>query len=351
MDNIKVLVVDDSAFMRKVLSEMLNQHPRIHVVGTARNGEDALKKHITLRPDVITLDVEMPIMDGLQTLKYIMEKDPCPVVMVSSTTKVGAENTLLAIEYGAVDFVTKPSGAISLDMDKVRHLIIEKVLQASKANIRKPTLFKKEIEQEHKNRAMEIKKHSEMKKIIAIGTSTGGPRALKDVITNLPPKLPAPVLVVQHMPPGFTLSLAKRLDSLSEVDVKEAEDGEILKNGTVYIAPGGYHLTVKKIGAVYAVHTHQEEARRGHRPSVDVMFESLAYFPEVETIAVIMTGMGADGTEGLIKLKQSTPNCYAITETEESCTVFGMPRAAIQTKLVDESAHVQLISERILKRF
>ncbi|MCL7746487.1 chemotaxis response regulator protein-glutamate methylesterase [Halalkalibacter sp. MEB205] len=336
--------------MRKVLSEMLNQHPRLQVVGTARNGEDALKKRATLCPDVITLDVEMPIMDGLETLKYIMDEDPCPVLMVSSTTKVGAENTLLAIEYGAVDFVAKPSGAISLDIKKVEHLIIEKVLQAAKANIRKPTLPTKEVKL-HGVERTEVRMQSHKKKVIAIGTSTGGPRALKDVITNLPAQLAAPVLIVQHMPPGFTLSLAKRLNSLSEVNVKEAKDGEILQNGTAYIAPGGYHLTVKKIGSVFAVHTHQDEARRGHRPSVDVMFESLSSFPEVETIAVIMTGMGADGTEGLIKLKRSVPNCYAIAEAEESCTVFGMPRAAVQTKLVDESVHVQLISERILKRF
>ncbi|MDT8859006.1 chemotaxis response regulator protein-glutamate methylesterase [Alkalihalobacillus sp. MEB130] len=347
VDTIKILIVDDSAFMRKVISEMLNQHPKMEVIGTARNGQDALTKRKTLRPDVITLDVEMPILNGLDTLKLIMDEDPCPVVMVSSTTKAGAENTLLAIEYGAVDFVTKPSGAISLDIDKVEKQIIEKVLHAAKANVRQ----KRPAREDRPLPVKKVEKFVTKKKIVAIGTSTGGPRALKDVLTKIPANIEAPILIVQHMPAGFTASLANRLNSLSHIHVKEAQDGEILQNGTAYIAPGGFHLTAKRVGSIYAIHLHQEEARRGHRPSVDVMFESLAMFPEIETIAVIMTGMGADGTEGLMQLKKQGHYCYSIAESEESCTVFGMPKAAIQTKLVDEVVHVQQISERILKRF
>lgn len=346
-NSIKVLVVDDSAFMRKVISDMLKRHPGINVVATARNGQDALEKRKELRPDVITLDVEMPIMNGLETLKLLMDDDPCPVVMVSSTTKEGAQNTLLAMEYGAIDFVTKPSGAISLDIGKVEEQIIAKVIQASKANV-----FREKVKitpGQVKERARRIKSTNK-NKIIAIGTSTGGPRALKDVIPKLPATIAAPIVIVQHMPPGFTLSLAERLNSLSNVTVKEASDGETLINGTAYIAPGGFHLSVKKIGNQSVLHLHKEEPRRGHRPSVDVMFESLAEIKDIETVAVIMTGMGADGTEGLIKLKQAA-NCYAIAEAEESCVVFGMPKSAIKTKLVDEVVHVNQISDCISRLF
>jgi two-component system chemotaxis response regulator CheB len=346
-NNIRVLVVDDSAFMRKVISDMLGKHPRIQVIATARNGQDAISKRKQLRPDVITLDVEMPILNGLETLKLLMEEDPCPIVMVSSTTKKGAENTLLAIEYGAVDFVTKPSGAISLGIDKIEQIIIEKVIQASKAKVSRN---KQQISNVHPVISPKKLTRATQKKIIAIGTSTGGPRALKDVIPNLPASIEAPILVVQHMPPGFTFSLAERLNTLSKVTVKEAVHGETLKNGTAYIAPGGYHLSVQKKGIFYLAQVHKEERRRGHRPSVDVMFESLAELTEIDTVAVIMTGMGADGTEGLIKLKKEG-HCYAIAEAEESCVVFGMPKAAIRTKLIDATLHVQQISQCIEKLF
>ncbi|GAE36049.1 chemotaxis response regulator protein-glutamate methylesterase CheB [Halalkalibacter akibai JCM 9157] len=346
-NSIRVLVVDDSAFMRKVISDMLNKYPGIQVIGTARNGQEALKKRKELRPDVMTLDVEMPVMNGLETLKQLMEEDPCPTVMVSSTTKQGAENTLLAMEYGAVDFVTKPSGAISLDIDKVEHQIIDKVIYASKAKVIRKE--EKNVNRPLSNRVVPQKKMNQ-KKIVAIGISTGGPRALKEVIPKLQASIQAPIVIVQHMPAGFTLSLAERLNSLSDITVKEARDGDFLQNGTAYVAPGGFHLSIKKKGDAFVAHLHTEEPRRGHRPSVDVLYESLAEIPTVDTVAVIMTGMGADGTEGLIKLKK-TSNCYAIAEAEKSCVVFGMPKAAIRTNLVDEIVPVEEISrciERLL---
>ncbi|MCM3759468.1 chemotaxis response regulator protein-glutamate methylesterase [Alkalihalobacillus oceani] len=336
--------------MRKVISDMLNQDPRIHVIGTARNGEDALRKRKQLRPDVMTLDVEMPIMNGLETLKHVMNDDPCPVVMISSTTKQGAENTLLAMEYGAVDFVTKPSGAISLDIDRVENEIVEKVVYAARARLRrsspKPIIQPRETQFATRQKRASS---SPARQMIAIGTSTGGPKALKDVITKLPGSLKAPVLIVQHMPAGFTRSLAERLDSLSEITVKEAENGDVLQDGIAYIAPGGYHLSVREQHSSYVIETHLEEPRRGHRPAVDVMYESLAAIDDIETIAVIMTGMGADGSEGLMKLKQSG-SCYAIAEAEESCVVFGMPKVAIRTKLVDEVVHIQEIAGRIIRQ-
>lgn len=341
LKKIKVLVVDDSAFMRKVISETLNQDPRIHVIATARNGADALMKRKELKPDVITLDVEMPIMDGLETLKKLMEEDPCPVVMISSTTKEGTTNTLLAMEYGAVDFITKPSGAISLDMDKLGDEMAQKVIQASKARVLK---HKRRIEQP--KRLNYPLKNSGKRKIIAIGTSTGGPKALKEVITELPASINAPILIVQHMPAHFTRSLAERLDSISNIHVKEARDGERIENGTAYIAPGGFHMGVREVDQTLYIRTHLEEPKRGHRPSVDKLYDSLADVSHIETIAVIMTGMGADGAEGLLSLKK-TNQCYALAEAEESCVVFGMPKAAIKTKLVDEIVHVEEIGKRL----
>jgi two-component system, chemotaxis family, protein-glutamate methylesterase/glutaminase len=357
MSKIKVLIVDDSAFMRKLIQDFLTEDPRMTVVGTARDGEDAIKKVKELEPDVVTLDVEMPILNGIEALKRIMAEKPTPVVMLSSTTKEGAENTILAIQYGATDFITKPSGAISLDLHKVKQELVEKVLSASKANIKqlvKTNSQEKNTVKEHNDYSkIEPSKKYHLntlsgKKLVSIGTSTGGPRALQQVITKLPKSIDAPVLVVQHMPAGFTKSLAVRLDSLSEVHVKEAEDGDILQKGTVYIAPGGYHLKIKWLGSNLAIQLDQSAPRNGHRPAVDVMFESCSELSQYAKIAVIMTGMGSDGTKGLIKLKESG-NVVAIAESEETSIVFGMPKAAIATKLVDEVKNVDNIAETIMK--
>lgn len=365
MNKIKVLIVDDSAFMRKLISDFLTQHPRIQVIGTARNGEEALKKISLLKPDVVTMDVEMPVLNGLEALKLIMKQSPVPVVMLSSTTKEGAENTIQAIQNGAIDFISKPSGSISLDLHKVKEELIEKVISASKANmsqlvnnpsaIKSTTVLETNYSKIEPSRLLKnisysphAKNQANGKKIICIGTSTGGPRALQQVITKLPKALEATVLVVQHMPPGFTKSLANRLDTLSEISVKEAEDGEILKTGCVYIAPGGFHLTVKQVGSSLAVNLDQTPPRNGHRPSVDVMFESVSLLRNYSKIAVIMTGMGADGSLGLIQLKKSG-TVKAIAESQETSIVFGMPKAAIATSLVDEVNNVEDIAESILK--
>ncbi|MFV8827170.1 protein-glutamate methylesterase/protein-glutamine glutaminase [Alkalihalobacterium sp. APHAB7] len=350
-DKITVLVVDDSAFMRKVISDLLQQDERIEVIGTARNGQDALDKLTTIKPDVITLDVEMPILDGLGTLKRIMKESPIPVVMVSSTTLEGAENTVLAMEYGAVDFIAKTSGSISLDLHKIKAEIINKVILASQSHV---TNFIKNTEKLSGNR-VDVRKHdhcrfdkNSQKKLIAIGTSTGGPKALQHVLTKIPASIDAPILIVQHMPPGFTKSLANRLNTLCHIEVKEAEDGEIIKNGVAYVAPGGFHLTVKKAGTALVVQLNQLPPRKGHRPSVDVMYESLADIPNYSILSVIMTGMGADGSEGLVKLKKHADS-YSIAESEDSCIVYGMPRSAIKTNHVDEIVHLQNIGQRIVE--
>ncbi len=347
LQEIKVLVVDDSAFMRKVISDILNADPRIRVIATARNGEEALKKRRELRPDVITLDVEMPVLDGLETLKRLMEEDPCPVVMVSSTTREGARNTLIAMEYGAVDFVTKPSGSISLDMEKVGAEMRKKVILAAKANV---TYARKPKKQTFSFFRPIVKKpFGWRRKVVAIGTSTGGPKALKEVITQLPSNFDAPIFIVQHMPAHFTRTLAERLNALANIHVKEAEDGEKVENNTAYIAPGGYHMEVVTRDRALYIRTHLGAPKRGHRPAVDVLFESLANIDEIETIAVIMTGMGADGSEGLVALKR-TGRCYSIAESEQSCVVFGMPKAAIKTNLVDDVVHLDKIANKIVEK-
>ena len=373
LQKIKLLVVDDSAFMRKLISDFFSDHRHIEVIGAARNGKDAIKKIEQLKPDVVTMDVEMPEMNGMEALKEIMQKHPLPVIMLSSTTKRGAENTLMAMEYGAVDFVAKPSGSISLDLHKIKNELVHKVEEASKVTVsklRKPfhksTAASQLPHQPLNNEESKLKNMKKptvkidvptkktdwsktSKKFILIGTSTGGPRALQEVITKIPANVGAPILIVQHMPAGFTKSLATRLDQLSDIHVKEAEQGDLLQKGTAYIAPGGYHLKLRKIGSSFAVVLDdQEPPRAGHRPSVDVMFEDVSQYPEFDKIAVIMTGMGYDGSKGLVSLKK-TGNVMAIAESAETCIVYGMPKAAVETQLVDEVADVDDIAKTIMK--
>lgn len=361
---VKVLVADDSAFMRKLIQDILIASNQIEIAGTARNGQDAIKKVKELKPDVVTMDIEMPVLNGIEVLKIIMKETPVPVVMLSSTTQEGAENTLLAFQYGAVDFVAKPSGTISLDLQKMSTEIVAKVLSASKANISRltgkahdtnlfPTTLPKCSKMEPDVSYDFIKpttswENSE-KKIICIGTSTGGPRALQTVLTKLPEDLKVPVLVVQHMPPGFTKSLAKRLDALSNIAVKEAENGEWLTAGTAYIAPGGYHMKVKEENGRIRIVLDKSEPRNGLRPSVDLLFESLSFIPDYAKVIVIMTGMGSDGAEGLIHMKQHVTKMKVIAESEETSIVFGMPKAAISTNLVNEVQNLEDIAKTILK--
>lgn len=347
----KVVIADDSAFMRKVIREFLSSHPEMDVVAAARNGKEAIEKVKQFRPDVVTMDVEMPELDGLHALSWIMEHMPTPVVMLSSLTKEGAEVTFEAIEKGAVDFIAKPSGTISLDLYKVKREIIEKVLAASKAKVypagQKPAeaiAGRRSREDLEKGK---VTSQRSSRNIVVIGTSTGGPRALQQVVTRLPDDIAAPILVVQHMPPGFTKTLAQRLDSLSAVHVKEADHKEILQRGVVYIAPGGFHLKVKESEGKATAWLTEEPSINGHRPAVDVLFESVSRMDNYQVIAVIMTGMGSDGVNGLIQLKKAG-GVHAIAESEESCVVFGMPKAAISTQLVDCVAPVENIAEKIL---
>lgn len=340
MNKIRVLVVDDSIFMRRMISDIIVEDGRFDVIDTAKNGVEAVEKARKLRPDVITLDIEMPEMNGLQALERIMTEQPTPVVMLSSLTEEGAKETISALELGAVDFVRKPSGSISLDLYKVKALLIDKLLIAAQTKAmrfvpRKPSPFiwsKPPIASPAaKVNRSDAPATAKIDRIVAIGTSTGGPRALQQVITELPSSFPAPVLIVQHMPPNFTKSLAQRLDATSRIRVLEAEDGDVLCNGTAYIAPGGWHMTVRKDDGSYKIRLSKEEPRSGHRPSVDVLFESLLPFNELRRHIVIMTGMGSDGAKGMLALRQAGASS-TIAESSETCVVYGMPRAAVEMK-------------------
>jgi len=354
MNPIKVLVVDDSAFMRKIISDIINKAPGLEAVGTARNGSDALEKIKILQPDVLILDIEMPVMNGIATLEKIMSVNPIPVIMLSSLTRDGAAQTLKALEMGAVDFIAKPSGQISLDIEKVEDQIINKIKAAAAMDAKSLKLERIDV---HENKAAECQKSSkpdihshyaQLKKLVLIGTSTGGPRALQKVITKLPHNIDAAVLVVQHMPAGFTKSLAERLDSLSNLRVKEAEHGEKLIPGYTYIAPGNYHMRVKSSGKQEKslnIVLDQDIPKGRHRPSVDVMLKSVAEQFWGDMVCVIMTGMGNDGAEGVREIKAR--NGKIIIENESSCIVYGMPKAALETGAVDKVVPLDEIADTI----
>ncbi|MDQ0206324.1 protein-glutamate methylesterase/protein-glutamine glutaminase [Alkalicoccobacillus murimartini] len=342
MKQIQVLVVDDSAFMRKVVTDILQADSDIKVIGTARNGADASVKNLTLKPDVITMDVEMPVLDGLGALKIIMKERPCPVVMVSSTTKAGGHTTMLAMENGAVDFVSKTSGPISLDLFTIAEQLREKVKLAVRATIVMPKVLPKA---EPNIVAPQIA--PTLRKLVAIGVSTGGPKALKDVLVHIPDTLPAPIVIVQHMPAGFTKSLADRLNSLCSIHVKEAEHGDLLRNGYAYIAPGGKHLMIIEKDGNWVCKLTDLAVVNGHRPSVDVLFHSVSQLNNAAVVAVVMTGMGADGAKGLKQLKEN-PSCWSLAQSEETSVVFGMPKMAIRTNSVDEIVHLHDLASRIV---
>ncbi|MCR8642172.1 chemotaxis response regulator protein-glutamate methylesterase [Paenibacillus sp. N1-5-1-14] len=332
----RVLVVDDSVFMRKIVSDLIVEDERFAVIDTAKNGQEAIEKIKLLRPDVVTMDVEMPIMNGLEALQKIMAEQPTPILMLSSLTGEGAAETIRALEYGAVDFICKPSGSISLDLYKVKSQLHEKLQIAVRTKFksslaRMPDLPEKaaimrvpKVPAIQSNSASTVFEH-----VVAIGTSTGGPRALHEVLTHIPAFYPAPILIVQHMPPNFTKSLAQRLDNVCPIRVVEATHGEIVEAGTAYIAPGGWHMRLRKHAAhTYRIELSKEDPRTGHRPSVDVLFESLVTVKELKRHAVLMTGMGSDGAKGMLALLKSGAQT-TIAEAEDTCVVYGMPRTAV----------------------
>ncbi|MGE5390557.1 MAG: protein-glutamate methylesterase/protein-glutamine glutaminase [Deltaproteobacteria bacterium] len=355
MNKVRVLVVDDSAFMRTVISDIINRSNDLTVIATARDGNDALAKILQLDPDVVTLDIEMPHMDGLSALERIMKEHPVPVIMLSSLTQSGAEQTLKALQLGAVDFIAKPGGRLSPDISQIKDDILEKIRVAAGARKKLQNLISSIPETRIASTGTAVPKivpsGGRLNKLVLIGTSTGGPKALYQVLPRFPAGINAGILVVQHMPPGFTRSLAERLDSLSEIRVKEAEHGEKILPGTAYIAPGDYHLKVcaQSIGGTkeLTVNLDKSPPRGALRPAADVMLESVAQEFWSHMVCVIMTGMGHDGAAALPALKQK--GAQIIAEDQSTCIVYGMPKAAVETGLVDRVVPLPEIHREVLK--
>jgi two-component system, chemotaxis family, protein-glutamate methylesterase/glutaminase len=339
---IRVLVVDDSAFVRQALVRMLGGAPDIEVVGTAVDGKDGLEKALALRPDVVTLDIKMPRMGGLEALRRIMTECPVPVLLFSSLTSEGGEITLRGLELGALDFVDKSSvqGHMNL-LDLAEELKAKVRALAHVPRDRVHPMDGKPAEQ-----APLPPPHVRGAEVVVIGTSTGGPPALQAIIPKLPPGLSSAVLVVQHMPVGFTRSLADRLHSRSAVPVREAQDGESVAPGVVLIAPAGRHMKVRRRGPVTKVWLDDEPRSALHRPSVDVLMASVAKVYGPRSLGVVLTGMGSDGVEGLRAIRSTGGRTFA--ESEESCVIYGMPKAAVEAGVVDRSVPLARMADEIL---
>ena len=347
-NQINVLVVDDSAFMRKSLSLLLESDPQIKVIATATDGLMAIEKIKKLKPDIVTLDIEMPKMDGITALGIIMKECPTPVIMVSSLTIEGADVTLKALELGAVDFIPKEMSFVSVAITGIKEELVSKVKTIHKS---KPVAKKvHRISTQHSSKPTTVRVTGKLPALryraLGLGISTGGPISLQKVIPLLSDKIKVPIFIVQHMPPKFTASLADRLNSMSALEVKEAEDGEVVRNGVVYIAPGGFHMTLQKDKITNVIVKISESPNNVlHRPSVDVMLDSVQQIYGKSMLGVIMTGMGKDGMEGIKKLKASGGHCIA--QNEETCVVYGMPRAIVDNGLADIVASLEEIPKLI----
>jgi len=357
---VKVLVVDDSGFFRRRVSEILSADPNIQVVGTATNGKEAIDQALALKPDVITMDYEMPMMDGITAVRHIMQRCPTPVLMFSSLTHEGARVTLDALDAGAVDFLPKNFEDISRNPEKVKQLLCEKILSISRSNRRAntysapapaaapaPTPAPSSVSsygssaparpapapipaRTHAPASSSPAPKRKAYKLVAIGTSTGGPVALQRVLTQLPANFPAPIVLIQHMPAAFTKAFAERLDKLCRISVKEAEDGDILRPGLALLAPGGKQMMIDGRGAVKIL---PGDERLNYKPCVDITFGSAAKSYGDKVLAVVLTGMGADGREGARLLKQGGSAIWA--QDEASCVIYGMPMAIVKAELAD----------------
>ncbi|BBL66115.1 MULTISPECIES: protein-glutamate methylesterase/protein-glutamine glutaminase [Methanosarcina] len=351
---IRALIVDDSALIRKVLSDILNQDPKIAVIGTAINGEDGLEKVRKLKPDVVLLDNIMPVLDGLKTLSHIMEEFPTPVVIVSALGEKAEEITLTALEYGAVDVIEKPSGILSQSMHEMAEEICAKVRAASKADLNNLGCIRDlehQIPENHRKKKNSLREKTFVRNVLAIGASTGGPRALEKLIGSFPAEIPAAVLIVQHMPPGFTASLSKRLDAKSALRVKEAQEGDIMEEGTVFIAPGDYHMEIvrNKVNGFGedTVHLSCGPKELGSRPSVNVLFRSVARIYGPRVISLVLTGMNCDGADGAEEIKKMGGK--VIAEDQSSCVIYGMPGEIVRRNLADFVLPLDKMADEIVK--
>ena len=342
---IRVLVVDDSAFMRRLLRDILESDPEIEVCCEARDGIEAIEKVKTEDPDVVTLDIEMPRMNGLDALRYIMKKYPRPVIMVSALTQEGADATIKALEYGAVDFIPKSSSTFAVNLREMKEEIIKKVKEVAKIPPRFLHLKRRRVLREQMQK---VRKKGEIaRRAVAIAASTGGPQSLLQVFEKLPGELDAAILLVQHMPPGFTKSFAMRLDRISQLNVKEAEDGETVYENWAYVAPGDYHMEVVSRLGKPVIKLYKGPKIHGVRPAADPMMKSVAKLFGRKTVGVVMTGMGRDGAEGLAEIKRR--GGITIAQDKETSIIFGMPKAAIELGVVDYVVPLDKIADTIVR--
>ena len=340
-----VLVVDDSAFMRRLIAQIVDASPDFRVVGTARNGLDALRQIHALDPNIVTLDVEMPELDGLQTLGYIMSETPRPVVMLSAaSTDRGADITLRCLEIGAVDFVKKPSGPISLDLESIGETLLAALHAAAMVNLGGVRLLARPRYVEPVQRPSS----GGATRAVAVAASTGGPRALAEVSPNLPADIGAAVFVVQHMPAGFTRSLASRLDSMSHLRVTEAEEGQTVLMNHVYLAPGGLHMRVVP-GVAGRLHIALDDGPTmwGVRPAADPLFQSVASRFGPQSVGVVLTGMGRDGSDGLLAIRNAGGG--SVVQDKATSTIYGMPLAALQRAGADHVAALEDVAPAVVQ--
>ncbi|HOQ80711.1 MAG TPA: chemotaxis response regulator protein-glutamate methylesterase [Candidatus Cloacimonadota bacterium] len=339
MKKIKVLVVDDSAVIRRVLTKIIDNEPDMEVVGTAPNPYIARDKLVLSKPDVMTLDIEMPKMDGLTFLKKVMRHFPVPTIIVSSVTKKGCETSMKALEIGAVNVIPKPSEAYSID--SIEKELIKAIRAAAFANVKARNIDP--VQTDKKN--LQPISIATTNKIIAIGASTGGTEAIKDVLVQLPANTPG-IVMVQHMPPSFTTAFAERLNSLCKIEVKEAQDGDVVYPGLALLAPGDFHMVLRREGARYFVRVKEGPQVWHQRPAVDILFKSVAQFAGRNALGVLLTGMGKDGAQGMQLMKEQ--GSINIAQDEKTSVVFGMPRAAIETGAVDYIESLHNIPEKII---
>ncbi|HFE38829.1 MAG TPA: chemotaxis response regulator protein-glutamate methylesterase [Gammaproteobacteria bacterium] len=352
---IRVLIVDDSSFFRRQIKKLIDQDKALEVVGSANDGKDAIAKVRTLKPDVVTMDIEMPIMDGIESTREIMRRFPVPILIFSSLATEGAQSTFDALEAGAVDYIPKRFEDISRNRDEVQKILCEKIAIIARNGVpaipqkavrvgRSPIAMTASVDQ-HPVQAESAKGRY---KLVAIGTSTGGPVALQEILTKLPADFPLPIVMVQHMPGTFTPAFASRLDQLCAIRVKEAEQGDVLTPGTAYLAPGGKQMELKVRGSQMSLDVSESKPGFTYKPSVDVTFSSLARFLKNQVLAIILTGMGADGCKGSKELKQAGSTIWA--QDKASCVVYGMPAAVFDAGITDKVLPLKEFSSHIIKQ-